>query len=139
MIEIGTFQFDAQDGQLMLPTWVGKHYVLPGVNASGVQMHPPAAEPFTMRLTRFDDVNYFESNQNAQRAKIGSIEILKMDGIDYSLWPYELNAFVLNVVIVSAEKIHYAAGSRAGTPYEHAPASKIVADWTLVFIPIPTP
>lgn len=136
-IRIGTTEFDYVEGEIVLPKWAGEVFVHAGTANAGVQMRPPAGEPFRLRLTRFDPANALEGNRLFSLSQIGVAHNIVTATATYALPPTRLRFLVTDVAIVQAELIAHAAGYRYSTgAFDFSPASRLIADWTFVAVPV---
>lgn len=136
MIQIGALVFDLYAGVIDVPKLIGRPFIVPGSPHIGIHLQPATAEPFTLRLTRHDSTANLDSNTRTQRSQVGQTLAIVADGITYASAPYALNFSVLDVRVISAETIPYAAGVRIGGTYQYSPASSLVTDWTMAAVPI---
>lgn len=127
---------DIVEGEILLPQRSTERFVTPGAPHAGIQVLPVQGSPFTLQVTRYTPAGQLQAEADWFRSLIGNVVRLRFNSIEYDLLPYRLRFAVLDTQLTESRVIPFASGSRAGVPYQFAPAGIVRVSVTLQSVPL---
>ena len=103
----------------------------------GAQKMPLASEGGQLTFKRYDADTAMLSNRNWMLSQKGELLVLidNATGTNYSTPPYGWKYYVDDVQLLTVDVIPHWSGYRSGLLFDFAPASRVIARWTLYAVP----